>query len=204
MVAAGCVSLMAWPGSGRSQGVYFNTEIGAALADEVKWKEFFGPTDGSKFEFDTGVRFGGSCGYNFNRYLAIEGETGFIYNSFKNLDASLAHVPLMVNVVVRYDVPRCKWVPYAGVGGGADLSIITLDNVAGNGVITEGTDSTSTWAWQAFAGVRYRFNRNMSAGLGYKYYSVDSASWDFAGYNDSIKIGQANVHSILLEFNMKF
>jgi hypothetical protein len=29
-------------------------------------------------------------------------------------------------------------------------------------------------------------------------------SWDFAGYTGSIKLGQANVHSILLEFNMKF
>jgi opacity protein-like surface antigen len=204
MLAAGGMCLMAWPGSGRSQGLYFNTEIGAALADQVKFKEFFGPTGGPKFDLDTGVRFGASCGYNFNRYLGVEGETGFIYNEFQNLDASLAHVPLMINVVVRYDVPRCKLVPYAGIGGGGDLSIITLNNVGGNGVIADGTDTTSAWAWQAFAGVRFKFNKQMSAGLGYKYYSVDSASWDFAGFSDSIKIGQANVHSILFEFNMKF
>ena len=94
--------------------------------------------------------------------------------------------------------------PYAGVGGGGDLSVITLNNVTGNGYIADGSEATTAFAWQAFAGLRYRFNRQMSIGAGYKYYSVDAASWDFAGFHDSIRIGHANSHSVLVEFNMKF
>lgn len=203
-VGAGCVCLMAWPSLARSQGFYLNAEGGVALADQINLKRFFGPAGGTQLDFDTGARFGASGGWNFNPFVGIEGETGFIYNSFKDVDASLSHVPMMANVVVRYDQPNCNWVPYAGVGAGGDVSIITLNNVFGNGVIADGSEATLEFAWQAFAGLRYRFNPNMSIGAGYKYYSVDGASWDFAGFNDSIRIGHANVHSVLVEFNMKF
>lgn len=210
LVGAGCACLTAWSSPGQSQGFYFNTDIGVALADEVKLNQYFGPTGGTKLDFDTGVRLSASGGFNFNPFLGIEAETGLIYNSVKGvvggggIDASLSHFPMMINAVVRYDQPRSKWVPYAGVGAGGDASVITLNNVGGNNIIADGSDTTIAFAWQAFAGLRYRLNRQMSVGAGYKYYSVDSASWDFAGFTDSIKIGRANVHSVLFEFNMKF
>ncbi|MEY2407640.1 MAG: outer membrane protein beta-barrel domain [Verrucomicrobiota bacterium] len=201
---AGCVCLAARPGFAQNHGFYLNAEGGVALADQVNLKQFFGPTGGVQLDFDTGARFTASGGWNFNEYIGIEGETGFIYNSFRKIEASLSHVPMMANVVVRYDQPNCNWIPYAGVGAGGDVSIISLDNVTGNGVTADGSEATLEFAWQAFAGLRYRFNPSMSIGAGYKYYSVDGASWDFAGFNNSIRIGHANVHSILIEFNMKF
>ena len=204
IAGAACVSLL--PGTGYTQdhGFYMIAGAGVALADQVKLKYFFGPTGGTRLDFDTGARFDISGGYNFTPFIGIEAETGWVYNSFKNLDASLSHAPMMANVVVRYDQPDCRWVPYAGVGAGGDVSVITLDHAQGNGVIAAGSDATFQFAWQAFAGVRYRFHPHMSIGAGYKYYSVDAASWDFANYNNSIRIGRANVHSILVEFNWKF
>jgi opacity protein-like surface antigen len=203
---------MALPASVRSQGFYFNADAGVALADKVNLKQFFGPTPGAKLDFDPGVRFGAAGGYNFNSYLGAEFETGFIFNNIKNLgdsgDAGLSHVPLMVNAVVRYDVPDCKWVPYAGVGVGGDVSIISLDNLTATTdsgtVFVDGSDAALVFAWQAFAGVRYKINATMSLGAGYKYYSANSATWDFAGFSNAIKTGRADVHSLLVEFNLKF
>ena len=204
MVGAGCACLMMRPEAARSQTAYFNAEFGPALADDVDFKQYFGPISGAKQGLDTGVRFGFSAGCNFNQYLAVEAETGFIYNSFSDVDGSVSHIPMMANAVVRYDTKRSKWVPYAGAGLGGDVSIISLNNVEGNGVIADGSEATVVFAWQAFAGLRYKINKEMSFGAGYKYYSADPASWDFAGYSDSIKIGRANIHSILFEFSMKF
>jgi opacity protein-like surface antigen len=201
-----CVSLLANTGFSQhpSQGFYINAGAGVALADEVELKSFFGPTGGTHLGLDTGAHFDFSGGYNFNPFVGVEAETGWIYNSFRHVDGSLSHAPMMANVVVRYDRPNCKWVPYAGAGIGGDISIITLDHASGNGVIADGSDATFQFAWQAFAGLRYRFHPQMSLGAGYKYYSVDPASWDFADFNDSIRIGRANIHSILVEFNFKF
>jgi opacity protein-like surface antigen len=188
----------------QGQEGYFNAEIGAALADDVDLQRFLVPVSG-KLEFDTGVRFGAAGGYNFNQYLGAELETGFIYNSIKRVDASLSHVPMMVNVVLRYDQPRSKWVPYVGAGAGGDLSILSLNYVtAPNNFVLDGTDTTVVFAWQAFAGVRYKLDQKMSIGAGYKYYAADRASWDVEGFGDQIKFGRANVHNFMVEFNLKF
>ena len=204
------MAALAMPARAADSGFYLDADAGVALADKVEIKTFFGPTPGTTVKFDPGIRFGVAGGYNFNRYIGAGFETGFIYNNIKSvngggsIDASLSHIPMMANVVIRYDQPDCKWVPYGGVGAGGDVSIIYLNNVEGNGVIADGADSTIVFAWQAFGGVRYKFNEKMSLGAGYKYYSASGASWDFADFSDSIKIGRANVHSLLVEFNLKF
>ena len=209
-ISAAGVGLMASLNPSHSQEFYFNAGAGVSLADDVDLKRFFGPTGGAKMEFDPGVRFSVGGGYNFCPYMGIEAETGFIYNSVKgvnsfgNFDGSLSHVPMMINAVFRYDQPDCKWVPYAGAGLGGDTSVIGLENAVGNGVIADGSEATVVFAWQAFAGVGYRFNERMSLGAGYKYYWADSATWDFAGFTDSIKSGRASVHSIQAVFTMKF
>jgi opacity protein-like surface antigen len=203
LFAFACAGLLLAGRANAAQGFYFNAGAGVALAEDVKLKEFFGPA-GNHLDFDPGVRFTASGGYNFNDFVGLEGETGWIYNDIQHVDASLSHVPMMANVVFRYDRPDCKLVPYAGAGLGGDVSIIWLDHVTGNGVIADGSEGALQFAWQAFAGVRYRFNPAMSIGAGYRYYSVEGASWDFAGFDNSIRVGRANVHSILVEFNMKF
>src|SRR6185436_4406528 len=116
-----------------AHGFYLNAGAGVSLAEDVKLKEFFGPA-GNHLDFDAGVRFSVSGGYNFNDYIGLEGETGWIYNDIQHVDASLSHVPMMANVVFRYDRPDCKLVPYAGAGLGGDISVIWLDAVTGNGV----------------------------------------------------------------------
>ncbi|MBC8002751.1 MAG: outer membrane beta-barrel protein, partial [Opitutaceae bacterium] len=119
----------------------------------------------------------------------------------------LTHVPFIFNVVFRCDRTNSNWLPYIGAGAGCDASIINLDHTITPvpGVTVDGTDVSMVFAWQAFAGVRYRIDPNMSIGAGYKYYQAQGGSWDvqYSGSN-SIQFGQARVHGILVEFNMKF
>jgi opacity protein-like surface antigen len=206
-----CLGLLVLPNAGHSQGFYFDANAGVSLADKVDLRQFLVPTPGTKLKFDPGARLSVAGGYNFNEYIGAQLETGFIVNNVKGLsgggdiDAALAHVPLLADVVVRYDKPDCKWVPYAGIGAGGGVRTIALDDVrAPNGAVVDGSDSDVVFAWQAFAGVRYKFWENMSIGAGYKYYSAGSASWDVRRSSGDIKTGSAQVHSIGVDFNLKF
>lgn len=196
------------------QGFYFNADLGAALADDVSVNRFLVPTPGAKFELDTGIRMGVSGGYNFNEFIGLEIETGYIYNEVKGLvgggpkiDASLAHVPFIFNVVFRCDRTNSNWVPYIGAGAGCDASVINLNNTITPvpGVTINGSDVNMVFAWQAFAGVRYKIAHRMSIGAGYKYYQADGGSWDVQyNGNSALQFGQARVHSVIVEFNMSF
>ena len=202
--------VLALPCAVRAQGPYFNADIGVAVADRVEVRNvnspglFSGATPGVKLDLDPGVRFGIAGGFNFNPFLGAEIETGFIYNSIKSVigpggsvpvDGSLSHVPIMANIVLRYDQPNSPFVPYGGGGAGGDLSIFS-DNAA------DDSDTKFNFAWQAFAGVRYKLNETMSLGFAYKYYWVDDTSFDLN--SGSLGLGHERIHSFLFEFNAKF
>jgi opacity protein-like surface antigen len=210
LLMSGFSLVVALPTAVRAQRPYFNADIGVALPEKVDVRTvnapgiFTGSTPGVKLDLDPGVRFGIAGGYNFNPFLGAEIETGFIYNSVKNVvgngssvpvDSSISHVPLMGNIVLRYDQPDMPWVPYAGAGAGGDLSIV-WDNSA------DDSDTKFVFAWQAFGGVRYKFNEALSLGLGYKYYWVDNATFSLGG--GSLGLGHEKIHNFLLEFNVKF
>lgn len=206
-----CCGSFAWPEVGHSQGFYLNANAGVSLADKVNLRQFLVPTRGAKIDLDPGPRLSVAGGYNFNDYLGVQLETGFIYNNVKSvtgggsIDASLSHVPMLADFVVRYDKPDCKWVPYAGAGAGGDVSVIGLDHVsAPNGAVVDGSAGTVVFAWQAFAGARYKFNQNMSIGGGYKFFSASGASWDVHHTSGEIKTGTAGIHSFGVDFSMKF
>jgi opacity protein-like surface antigen len=203
--------LLGLAGAARSQNFYFNADAGVALADKVKLRQFLTPTPGAKIELDPGVRISAAGGYNVNSFFAVQAETGIIYNNIDgvtgggNIDGSLAHVPLLVDAVLRYDKPDCKWVPYIGAGAGGDVSMIALDHVrAPSGAVVDGTGSSLVFAWQGFAGARYKFADKMSIGGAYKFFWADGASWDVRRTSGEIRSGSAQVHSFVVDFNMSF
>jgi opacity protein-like surface antigen len=211
-VMGSCVCLMAVTATGYSQGFYFNADAGVAVAEKVDLHNFFGSTPGVRVDLDPGIRFGAAGGYNFNPFIGIELESGAIHNSVEGVlnssggsgDATFSHIPLLANLVLRYDQPHCPVIPYIGGGAGGDISVVGLDDVNFNGVFADGTDSTIGFAWQAFGGLRYRLNETMSLGASYKFYSAEGASWDFAGFKNGIETGRAKVHNFMVEFNLKF
>ncbi|HUR46019.1 MAG TPA: outer membrane beta-barrel protein [Candidatus Saccharimonadales bacterium] len=195
---------------GFSQGAYLHAGAGVSLAEKVDLNSFFGPPPGTRIKFDPGIRLSAAGGYSFCPFMAVELETGIIYNNVKRIegfgeiDAALSHVPMLANLVLRYEGSKCPVIPYVGAGVGGDFSIITLDRVSTESVFADGSDTSLNFAWQAFAGIRYKLNDKMSMGGAYKYYSVDRASWDFGGFQDGIQIGRAKTHSILFDFSMSF
>ena len=211
LLGACSIALFVLPQAGRGQGFYFNANAGVSFAEKVDLREFLVSTPGTKLEFDPGPRLALAGGYNFNSFIGVQLETGFIANNVKgvsgggDIDAALAHVPILADVVLRYDKPDCKWVPYAGIGAGGGISTIGLDDVrAPNGAVVDGSDSDFVFAWQAFAGVRYKFWNNMSIGAGYKYYYAGNATWDVENSSGDIKTGKAQVHSFGVDFTMTF
>ncbi len=211
VVGGCCVGLFALPHVGRSQNFYFDANAGVSLADDVKLNRFLVPTRGAKLELDPGPRLAVAGGYNINEFVGAQIETGYIFNDVRgvnrggSMDASLSHMPLLADIVVRYDKPDCKWVPYAGLGAGGDVSVITLDHVrAPNGGVVDGNGSDVVFAWQAFVGARYKFVEKMSIGAGYKFFSAAGATWDVSNTSGDVKSGTARVHSFGVDFNMKF
>jgi opacity protein-like surface antigen len=187
---------------------YFGVDAGPAFATQTELKKVGDPVSDAKLDFDIGGRITVRGGYSFNSWVGVEFETGAIYNNLANLDGSLTQFPLLANVVLRYDRPDCRWIPYAGAGAGVDFSALTLDNVdAPNGDIVDGTGFATTGCYQAFAGVRYRLSDRTSLGLGYKFYStIGDTSWDMGDFfsSDTVEVGAIRVHSVMLTFNLEF
>lgn len=213
MFVSGCFVglLAAWPQVARGQNFYLTADAGVALAQDVSIDRFLVPTRGAKVELDPGVRLSVAGGYNFNNYIGAQIETGIIYNEVDrvqhggSMDASLGHVPLLADIVLRCDRPESKWVHYLGAGLGGDVSIISVDHVrAPNGVIVDGDGSTVVFAWQAFTGVRYKLAENLSVGGAYKFFWADGASWDVRNARGDIESDTAGVHSFLVDFTFTF
>jgi len=211
VVAGCCLGLLALPRVSQAQGFYLNTGAGVALANDVKISRFINPTPGMKFELDPGPRFDVAGGYNFNDFCAVQMETGFMVNNVSgvntggDIDAWVTHVPLLVDFVIRYDKPDFNFVPFVGIGCGGDISMLTVDHVyAPGGSLVDGTGSTAVFAWQAFAGARFKINPQMSIGGAYKFFSANGANWDVEHSSGDIKSGSAQVHSIMVDFTIKF
>jgi opacity protein-like surface antigen len=211
LLLTGCCAFGLLPGIARSQNFYFNGDIGIALADDVKLRRFLTPTPGVKLELDPGVRVSAAGGYNLCRYFAVQAETGFIFNNIDgtsgggNVDGTLTHVPLLVDAVLKYDKPDCKIVPFVGVGAGGDVTVMSLDHVrAPSGAVVDGDGSDIVFAWQGFAGARYKFAEKMSIGGAYKFFWADGASMDVRRSAGDIETGKAQVHSFVVDFNWSF
>jgi opacity protein-like surface antigen len=187
-----------------AQGFQISAHGGAALADDVKVERFLVPV-GRNARLETGGRVGVTAGYNFTKFIGAEIETGLIANEFRDLDASLAHVPMLANLVIRYDSADSKWSPYAGAGAGGDVSILSIDNQrAPNGARVDGAGGDVVFAWQAFAGVRFKLNQKSSLGAAYKFYSAEGAEWQVQNSAGTIRTGRALVHSVGIDFTVSF
>ena len=152
---------------------------------------------GGSRELDPGFRLSVAGGYRFTPIISAEIETGFLANDVKDAgDTALSQVPLLANVVFRWE-NSSPFVPFIGVGAGGVASFFTVDDV-----ISEDDDSDVVFAWQLQAGVHYRINANMSAGITYKYLGVDSPEFEIGG--GTIELDVLHNHAIMASFNWSF
>lgn len=203
--AAACC-LVSSPSTARAQGFYLDANAGVSIAEDVKLKQFLGPANG-KMKLDPGPRLAVAGGYNFTPYLGAQLETGFIANNIDRIgrsveDATLSHIPLLADFVVRCD--RGDWVPYLGIGAGGDISVISFDDTRVGARRLDGSESDLVFAWQAFAGARYKITETLSIGGGYKYFWADGAKWNVENSVGDIATKDAGVHSFGVDVNLKF
>ncbi len=131
---------------------------------------------------DTGFRVDGVFGYQFNRWLAVEFEGGYLQNSINSIsqngltayprdNSNLEQIPLLVNVVLRYE-NSTDFVPYIGGGAGGVFSIM---KISGN------SDNDAVVALQAKAGLIYKIEQNAWLDIGYKLLGTAEQSYQIEG-----------------------
>jgi opacity protein-like surface antigen len=121
-------------------------------------------------------------------------------------DSSYNNFPLLANLVFQYPC-RCGFTPFAGGGLGPSFSILNADAIVANGSVIDGSDADVVFAYQLFAGLRYRLNERMELGATYKYFVADGADWDadvFLGPDSSIEFDDTQTHIVAFTFDFRF
>src|SRR6185436_10072741 len=111
-------------------------EAGGSVISSAKLTSFLTEPvgGGAKVEFDPGFRFGIALGTDITRYVALELESGFHYNTLHSIsgadavDAQLYQVPVLGNIVLQFP-NRSRFVPVIGAGAGALSATLDADNL---------------------------------------------------------------------------
>jgi opacity protein-like surface antigen len=207
--------------AGEANRFYFKGDLGVALTEDVKLREFFGaglPAN-SEIELDPGVRFGIKGGYEVTDWFATEIETGVTANRVDSIStgtgdsAGITQVPLLLNV--RFQCPACKQVsPYFGGGAGFASTIFWGDGLTvgtpGNQVYFDGGVAGIAFAYQAFAGVRFSITERMSVNLEYHFFGTgptkleDNDTTIGAPTSQEMRLGRTTTHAITAAFQYSF
>jgi opacity protein-like surface antigen len=203
--AAAALSLFSQRSLGEERpGPYFSAALGGSIAEDTKLKEFPNAPPGSKVKFDPGFVLDLGGGYKLNEWFLVGGQAGYLFNTIKGADAALTQIPILANVEFRFP-NQSPLVPFIGAGPGIAFSVITLDNDnLGGGSSVDGSDSSAVFAWHAYAGIRYKINENMSAGVSYRYFWADNPEWEVDNSFQDIRFGQSHIHVISANFSMSF
>lgn len=148
-------------------GSYFKFDVGPNYLGKIH-QDFVNLDIERDLDMNMGVRGSVAEGFLLNRFIGVELETGVIWNELDESFDWLMQVPLLANLVLRYE---CKggFAAYVGAGGGGAVVIANAtfpDDVS---------DATIVPAWQAMAGVSYNFSENLAVGLVYKYMGIKDA-----------------------------
>jgi opacity protein-like surface antigen len=157
-------------------------------------------------DFDAGFAISGAAGYRFDRHLRAEVEAGYQEAEIGDLiipgvgdvsgDWSVAVVTTLVNVIYDIDYWDALAVPYVGAGLGFGYAM--LDSKPGAALQIDA--SSSEFAWNALAGVRFRvFNTRLS--LGYRYLGTTNLDFSDSGVRVASEFSS---HQIVLGIGYEF
>jgi opacity protein-like surface antigen len=118
-------------------------------------------------EADLGFHLGATCGYRFDRWWALELETGVIHNDIPAEEGEegfggLTQVPLVLHAVVHF-ANDSKLEPFLGAGAGLTLASTEEDS---------GGDGTLAFK----GGVRYLLSERVALGLDYTFFMLGATS----------------------------
>ncbi len=185
-------------------GPYAGADLGVALTSDARLREFPGTTGGVDVEFDPGVRLSLNGGWRFADWVRAGGEFGVISHTIKGAEATFGHFPLMANV--EFQIPNSTpLVPFFGGGPGISITTISIDDDNLNGGdFVDGSSADAVFAWQAYAGLRFKINDRMSVGAVYKYFAAEATTWDVRRTSSEIRFGRTRSQSISASFSMDF
>lgn len=176
------------PARGQTIRGYGWIDAGGAVLNDTDLRSYFNQNvEGSEVTFDPGFRLGLGIGCEFTPWVAAEIETGFTWNSIKDItgpsyvDASIYQAPILVNLKLQLPLElrnRSRLVPMIGGGVGGAGVTLDADEITLGTVTSYGTAYDFVFAYQGMAGLRYDLNQNLSIGIYYRYFVADPPSWE--------------------------
>lgn len=179
---------------------YFRGDIGPAISEDMG-ADFFPGVGSVTLDLDPGMRLGVAGGAEFGGFFALEFETGFIINGiddipgFIDVDGYVSQVPFLVNAIFQFR-NNTGLTPFIGAGAGGSATGINLDDADALAVEVDGYASDVVFAWQAFAGLKFELNENLSVGIMYKYFWSDDGEWEVDDSIRDIEFEGMRSHSI--------
>lgn len=189
-------------------GLYFAVHGGAYWVPPVgTW--FNDGSDTGETSTDTGYRFGGSIGYDFNPMFGVEAEVSYGHASLSSfefdgggggdVEGDASNLTVAGNVIVGQQWGSFR--PYLGVGAGA--ARVALSVPAGSFGPDGVDDSDWTWMAQAFAGVDFMITNNLSLGARYRFQYTGKTSFADDG-GTPLGLDAFGAHSVEAVLKIRF
>src|SRR5439155_8095967 len=126
-------------------------------------------------------------------------------------DATFANVPLLFNVKLQYP-NHSNWTPYIGAGLGVSAAILDADTIIASNTFTDfqrvhTSGADAVFAYQAFAGLRYRLSERMGLSVEYRYLTTEAPEWDLelgGSTRATLSFGRIETHAFSLAFDYRF
>lgn len=181
---------------------YVHADAGATFIQNVGFRVSIPSLSGAFSQhFSPGARGDVAVGYKLTDSLAVEIETGALWNR-SGSSVDLYQIPLLENLVYRAHLGN-GWTPYIGAGAGAVFGIFSAPVVQHGGTsATDTSDDDVTFGFQGKAGISYAISPCADVDLGYAFLGSFEHHWNIDGVHfDSDKI---YTHAVLLSFCWKF
>jgi len=187
---------------------YINADAGGIFQQDATFVENGWSSTAS---FDPGARIDLALGYNINDSLAVELESGVMWDSVNTIDGfalgrfgksiDLYSIPVLAKLIYRFPTEN-DWTPYVGVGVGGNIGMF-------DGKLPSGSysDTDVTLAFQAEAGVRYALSQHSSIGVAYKFLGTTDQDYnlgDRSFMTDHISFQEVYIHGIFVNFTLNF
>ncbi len=143
-------------------------------------------------DLDPSAYFSGILGYQWNEFIAVEFESGYVNYDFTEVDAEASIVPLLFSLRWNWLVNSEPVEPYifAGIG-------VSLNDVSGDAVGTNNIEDS--FAAQVGTGFEYYFNDTVSLKADVKFY-LNKADWDTRFNGNS----ELDLYAFMFGFGINF